>query len=148
MHNGYHPQAHLHIIVDRIPTADITPDSLLDTVTRTDIDTADQGHSPVPADIEVTVIMTPTEAIPDHIIETVDATIGVLHDTISPVFIIFAMTHHIKDHPDIEVLQLIQKIAAALSHVLHINQVRKLHINLHPIPSFQQNLKIGDTPEA
>ena len=54
----------------------IAQDLLLDTVTRTDTDTADAGHRPIPADIEVTVIMTPTEAIPGHIIETVDTTMG------------------------------------------------------------------------
>ena len=61
-----------------------------------DTDTADQGHSPDPTDIKVTVIMTSTEVIPGHIIVTVDATIGVLHDAIIPVLIIIAMTHHIE----------------------------------------------------
>ena len=56
----------------------IAQDLLLDTVTRTGTDTADQGHSPVPTDIEDTVIMTPTEAVLSHIIDTVDATLGVL----------------------------------------------------------------------
>ena len=77
-------------------------------------------------------------------IETVDATIGVLHDAITPVLIVFAVTHHMEDHPHIGV---IQNITADPDHVLHIKQVRKLHINLHPIlAEFQQNLKIGDTP--
>ena len=137
------------LIIDRIPTPGITPDHLLDTITRIDTDTADQGHSPNPTDIKVTVIPTPTEAIPGHKIETVDATIGVLHDAITPVLIIFAMTHLIEDHPHIGVLQLILKIAADPNHALHINQVRKLGINLHPIlTKFQQNLKIGDIPES
>ena len=93
--------------------------------------------------------MAPTEAVTAHIIETVDATIRVLHDTITPVLIIFAVTHHIKDHPHIGVPQLIQKITADLDHTLHINQVRKLHINLHPIlTKLQQDLKIGDIPES
>ena len=77
--------------------------------------------------------MTPTEVIPGHIIETVDATIGVLHDAVTPVLIVITMAHHIKDHPPIGVLQLIPKIAADPDHVLHIKQVRKLCINLHPI---------------
>ena len=47
--------------------------------------------------------MTPTEAIPSHIIETVEATIGVFCDAITPVLIIIAVTHHTKDHPDIGV---------------------------------------------
>ena len=95
------------------------------------------------------VIKTPTEAIPDHIIETVHATIGVLHDAITPVLIITALTHHIKDHPHIAVLQLIQNIAADPDHVLHIKQVRKLHITLHSVPTeLHQDLKMGDTPES
>ena len=87
--------------------------------------------------------MTPTEAIPGHIIETVDATIGVLCDAV------FAMTHHIKGHPHIGILQLTQKIVADPDHTLPINQVRKLHISLHPIlAELQQSLKIGDIPES
>ena len=59
------------------------------------------------------------------------------------------MTHHIKGHPHIGVLQLIQKIAANPDHTLHINQVRKLHTSLHPVlTELQQNLKIGDIPES
>ena len=64
---GYHHQAHPHIIIDRIPTPGIAPDQLLDTITRTDTGTADQGHSPNHADIGAVVTMTPTEAIPGHI---------------------------------------------------------------------------------
>ena len=66
--------------------------------------------------------MTLTEAIPGHILETVDTTIGVLCDAI------FAMTHHIKGHPHIEILQLTKEIAADPTHALHISQVRKFFI--------------------
>ena len=76
--------------------------------------------------------MTPTEAVPGHIIEIVDATIEALHAT-TTVFIAFAATHHIEDHPHIEVPQLIPEIAADPDHILHINQVRECHINLHPV---------------
>ena len=77
--------------------------------------------------------MTPSEAIPGHIIETVDTTIGVLCDDVTPVLIVTAMTHHIEDHLQVGVLQLIQKIAADPNHTLHINQIRKLFICFHPI---------------
>ena len=137
------------IIIDRIQTPGFTQDLLLDTITRTGTETADQGHSPVPSDIEVTVIMTPTEAGPGPIIETVDATIGVLHDAITQVHIVFTMTHHIKDHPHTGVLQPIQKITADPNHLLHIKQGRKLHIKLYPIlAELQKDFKIGDTPES
>ena len=95
-----------------IPTPGITQGLLLDTITRTGSETADQGCSPIPADIVVTVITRPTEAIPGDIIETVDATIGVLCNAITPVLIITIMTHHIKDHHHIGVLQLIPKISS------------------------------------
>ena len=114
--------------VDRLQAAQqLTPDPPLDTITGTDTDTADQGHSPDPTDIEAIVIMTPTEVIPGHIIETLEATIGVLHDAI------FAMTHHIKGHPLIGILQLTQKIAEDPDYAQHISQVRKSCISLHPI---------------
>ena len=70
--------------------------------------------------------MTPTEAILGHIIETVEATIGVLCDAV------FAMIHHIKGHPHIGI-QLTQKITAVPNHTLHISQVEKFCISPHPI---------------
>ena len=73
----------------------------------------------------MTVVTTLLEAIPGHIIERVDATIGVLHNAITPVAIIIAVTHHMEDHPHIGVLQFIQKITADPDHILHIKQVRK-----------------------
>ena len=75
--------------------------------------------------------MTPTEAVPGHIIDIVDTTIEALCIA-TTVLITFATTTHIKDHPHVEVPQPIPEIAADPDHVLYINQVRKLHINLHP----------------
>ena len=76
--------------------------------------------------------MTPTEAIPGHIIEIVDTTMEALHTDVT-VLITFAATHHIEDHPHLEVPQLILEITVDPDHILHINQVRELHINLHPV---------------
>ena len=70
--------------------------------------------------------MTPTEAIPGHIIEIVDATIEALCAT-ATVLITFAMTPHI------EVPQPIPEFTADQDHALHTNQVRELHVNLHPV---------------
>ena len=39
-----------------------------------------------------------TDDIPSHVIETIDITIGVLHDALTPVLIIPAMILHIEDH--------------------------------------------------
>ena len=71
--------------------------------------------------------MTPTEAIPGHIIGTVHTTMGVLCDAI------FAMTHHIKGHPHIEILQLTEEIAADPDDTLHIIQVTKFCIGFCPV---------------
>ena len=96
--------------------------------------------------MEVIVTITPTEVIPDLII---DATIGVLQDAITPALTIIAMTHHTVDHPHIGVLQHIQEITADSDHDLHINQVRKHNIKLHPdVAELQQNLKIEGIPES
>ena len=73
-------------------------DQLLTTITRTYIDTVDQDHSPIPADITVTVTMIHTEDIPGHIIETLDIATGVFHDAPTPVIIIPTMTPHSTDH--------------------------------------------------
>ena len=86
--------------------------------------------------------MTTTEAIPGHITETVDTTIGV------PYKAIFTMTHHIEGHPHIAILQLTQKIAADPDHSLPIGQVKKFCTSLHPVLELQQSLKIGDIPES
>ena len=67
--------------------------------------------------------MTPIEVIPGHIIETVDATIGVLCN---------AMTHHIEGHTYIGILQLTQRITVDPNHILHISQVGKFCTSLHP----------------
>ena len=65
------------------------PDSLLDTATGTGIDIAGQDYSHTPADIEVTITIIHTEAIPDHITDT---TREALHNTITPALIIIAVT--------------------------------------------------------
>ena len=64
--------------------------------------------------------MTPTEAIPGHIIEIVDATIEALSAT-AIVLIAFATRPHIKDHLHVEVPQPILEIAADPDHILHKN---------------------------
>ena len=76
--------------------------------------------------------MTLTEALSGHIIEIVYATIEALCAT-TTVLIAFATTPHIKDHPHVELPQPIPETAADPDHILHINQVRELCINLHPV---------------
>ena len=112
------------------------PDQLLDTITRTGTDIAGQDHSHNLTDIKVTVTTIHTEVVADHI---TDATTGALHDTITyPALIIIAMTHHTRDHPHVEVHQLIQEITADPDYIHHINQVRTPHLNPHPVLAGQQ----------
>ena len=61
-----------------------------------------------------------------------DTAIETLHAA-TTLLIIFAVTHHIEDHPHAEVPQFIPEITADPDHIPHINQVRELCINLHPV---------------
>ena len=56
--------------------------------------TADQGHNLSHIDIGVIVIRTPTEAIPGHITDIVDATIEALHITATVLITFAANTPH------------------------------------------------------
>ena len=96
-------------------TQGTAPDQLLDTATGTGTDIAGQDHSHTLTDIEVTVIITHTEVIPDHII---DAITGVFHNTATPALIAIAVTQHTRDHPHIEVYQHILEIAAGPDHTI------------------------------
>ena len=86
-------------------------------------------------DIEVTVIITHTEVIPDHII---DALTEALHVTATQALIIISTTHHTVGHPHIEAPPLIPEIAADPEHVPHTNQVRLPLLNIHPVLAEQQ----------
>ena len=122
-------------IRDNTVTQGIMPDQLLDTATGTGTDIAGQDHNHTLTDIEVTIAIIHTEAIPDHITDT---TTEALHDTITPALIIIAMTHHTRDLPHIEVHPLIPEIAADPDHIHHINQVRTPHLNPYPVLAGQQ----------
>ena len=106
------------------------PDKLHDT-TGTCIHIAGQDHSHTPTDIKVTVSITHTEVIPDHITDT-------LQDSITPALMAIAVTHHRGEHPHVEVYQPIPEIAAGPNHTHHTNQVRTPHLNPHPVPAGQQ----------
>ena len=79
--------------------------------------------------------MIPTESIPGHIIQTVDITIGVLHDALTPILIVPAMTPHISDHLHTGAHQLTLRTRADHDPIQHKNQVRKPCINLQCIPA-------------
>ena len=79
--------------------------------------------------------MVPTDAIPGHIIETIDVTTGVLHDALTPVLIIPTVTPHIADHLHTGAHQLTLGTTADHDPIWHSNQVRKPCTNFHPVPS-------------
>ena len=130
----YH-HACLDTIRDNTLTQGIMPDQPLDTTARTGTDIAGWDHSHTLMDIEATVTIIHAEVIPDHI---TDATTGALHDTITPVLITIAVTHHTGDHPHVEVYLPIPEITAGPDHACHKNQVRTPHLNPHPVPTVQQ----------
>ena len=106
------------------------PGQLLNT-TGKGTDIAGQDHSHSPPDIKVTVMITYTEVIPDHIKDG-------LQDTITPALIAIAVTHHTGDYPHVEVCQPIPEITTGPDHIHHTNQVRTPHLNPHPVPAGQQ----------
>ena len=115
---------------------------------RDRIGTADQGLNPNHIDIGVIATTTPTEAVPGHITDIMDATIEALHVT-TTALITYAVTHAIEDHPCTEVAWLTPETAADPDHILHINPVRKLCLYHHPVLSGQQwNHRIGKNTES
>ena len=69
------------------------------------------------------VTMIHTDAIPGHIIGTVDITRGVLHDPLIPVLIVPTMTPHITDHHLTRAHQLTLRTTADHITFQHTNQV-------------------------
>ena len=81
--------------------------------------------------------MTLKKAAPGHIVDIVDTTIEVLYVT-TTALITYTTTHHTEDHPPTEVPELFPETTADPDHITHINQVRKLSLNLHPVLAGQQ----------
>ena len=116
---------------------------------RTGTETADQGNSSIPIDTTATFAMIPTEAVPGHIIETIDIIIGVLHDALTLVLTIPTMTSHTADCLHTAAHQLTLGTTAGHGPIQHINQVRKSCINLHPSPAgLKGNCMIKEIQES
>ena len=93
--------------------------------------------------------MIPTDALPDHIIETVDVTTGVLCDALTPVLIVPTMIPHIADHLHTGPHQLTFRTRADHNPIQHTNQVRKPCINLQHIPAeLKTNYMIKEIQES
>ena len=90
-----------------------------------------------------------TDTVPGHILESIDITIGVLHDALTPVLNVPVMTPHTADHPHTGAHQLTLRTTADHIPVQHTHQVRKPCINLHPIPAdFRAICMIKETKES
>ena len=93
--------------------------------------------------------MIPTGTIPGHIIETIDITIGVLHNSLTPVLIIPTVTPHIADHLHTGAHELTLGTRADDGPIQHTNQVRKPCINLQCIPAeLKTNCMIKEIQES
>ena len=116
-------------------TQGIIPDQPLDTTTGTGTGMAGQDHSNTLLDIKVTVMIIPTEVVPNYITYT---TKEALHNTITPALIITTVTCHSGDLHHIEAYQPTPEIIAGPDHACHINPVRPPCLNPHPDPAGQQ----------
>ena len=76
-------------------------------------------------------MITHTEVTLDHITDA-------FQDIITPALITIALTHHIGDHPHVEVYQPIPETTAGPDHAHHTDQARTLHLNPHPVPTGHQ----------
>ena len=132
---GYHHQAHLHIIRDITLTQGIILDLILGIITGIGTGITGSGPSHILTDIKVTVIITCTEAISDHIIDTLTEA---LHVTITQALIVNATTHHRGGHPHIEVPPIIPELTADPEHVPLTIQVGPPLLNLYPVLAEQQ----------
>ena len=100
---------------------------------KTGIDTVGLEINPNLGDITAKVIITPTEAVPGHIIEITDNIMEVVHDTHTHplTHIILTMTLYIVDHPDTEALQLTLEIKVDHALNQHTNPPEKAQTNHH-----------------
>ena len=90
---------------------------------------------PIHIDTTATVTMIPTETTPGHIMDTIDIIIAILHDALTPVLIIPAVTPHIADCLHTRAHQLTLGTTASHDPIQHTNQVRKPCINHQHIPA-------------
>ena len=79
--------------------------------------------------------MIPTEDVPGHIIETIDVTTGVPHDTLTPVLITLTVTLHTTDCLHTEAHNLLSGPEQITILFSITNQVREPCINLQHSPA-------------
>ena len=149
VHTEYHPQVHLHIIIDQNPGIDITtalPHATILQIGTEEVD-LDQNHT-----IEgtaATVTITHSEHVLGHTTETTGKLTEVVHADSIPTLLHTAltMTPHIEYPLLIEAPQPIHEIAADHALSQPIGQLRKPHIRIHPIPEIHTIRGIQESPQ-
>ena len=140
VHMEYHPQVHLHIIIDHNPSVDITTAQPHATVLQIGTEAADlrsQSHHwrycnqwSQPWILQSTFLGHTTEATGDiaGVVHTANSIQTLIHTALAP------QHPALKDPPNIEAHQPIHKITADHALIQPIGQLRKPPIKIHPIP--------------
>ena len=136
VHTEYHPQVHLHISIEHNPGIDISTAQSHATVLQIGIEEVDLDHNHTLEGTTTKVAITPSEHVLGHTTETTGDLKKVVHDDsiLTLLHTTLAMIPHIEDPPFIEDHQLIHEIAADQALGQPIDQLRKPHIRIHPIP--------------
>ena len=103
---------------------------------KADTDAVGPDHNLILADTIAEADITPIETIPGHATGPVDVITEVLPSTHTPmpIHIALARTPHIEDHPHTVALQLTLETTEDHACNQHMNQLRKSHIRIYPIP--------------
>ena len=135
-HTEYHPQVHLHIIIDHNPGIDITTAQPHASIPQIGTEAAGLDHNHTTKDTTAQVTINPLEHILGHITETTGDITGVVHaDSIQTLtHTMLGMTPHTENPPLIEAHQPIHEITADHTLSQPIGQLRKPPIKVHPIP--------------
>ena len=131
----YHPQVHLHIIIDHNPGIDTTTAQPHATVPQTGTEAVDLNPNPTTNDIAAKVAINPSEHILGHTTDNRRPCRVVHTDHIQTLLhTVLTITPCTKDPPLIEAYQPIHEITADHTLGMPIGQLRKPHIRIHPIP--------------
>ena len=129
VHTEYHPQVHLHIIIDYNPGIDITTAQPHATIPQIGTEEVDLDYNHTTKDTTAKVTINPSEHVLGHTTETTGDITGVVHaDSLQTLHhTAHTVTSHIKDTPLTEAHQPIHEIAADHTLGQPIEQLRKPH---------------------
>ena len=136
MDTEYHPQVHLHIIIDQNPGIDSTTAWPHTTVLHIGTEEVDLDHNHTTEGTTAKVAITPSEHILGHTTETTGDLTEVVHINSITTLLHMALTttSHFEDPPLIEAQLSIHEITANHALSQPIGQLRKPHIRIDPIP--------------